>query len=277
MKTFTLTFSEMRDKWLSSFNGKHTEIIGNSANCSEYNRLKSSWITNPDFYGGSPQDMVTYLKDGFFVDAMDNVDISTMPVRKRKRPRFNDCEGEFRYDLFEVGDENYFCDWTRREAIPGITVEFSTGFLASVSQATIAAYMRWIFQALLAIETAGIDAAIYAVNTGNGRLKGYSEPCKYRLEVKREGQINDFTNWSALFSPGGYRQLGFFTFHLMADHFNTTPGAGYGSPLSNGWNVKWNAEMRILEISHEGSREAGFPEQQMTEALISALGQARGN
>lgn len=276
MRTFDLSWTELREKWLTAFSGNESEVIRNGANLSQYRYLRNKWNDTPSFYGGDPQDMVVYFREGFFVEALEEIDTSTMPIRKRKRPRWNDCEGDFRYDLFVSGDDNHFCEWTKREATPGLTVEFSTGFSAHVSAKTIAAYMRWICQALIAIENAGIDAAIYAVNSGNRRLRGSNDIAKYRIEVKREGERNDFTTWSALFSPGSYRQLGFFTFHLMADYFNDAPTQGYGTPISKGWDVRWNRETKTLEITHQGIHENGFPERDMTEALVAALTEAKG-
>lgn len=278
MLEYTLTFAEMRDKWIAGYRDNDTSFLANSHNADRYRSLKNEWISAPDWYGGNPDDTLRYFQDGFQTDMLDCVDTSAMPVRKRAKPKYNDCEGDFRYDLFASGDDNYFVQWSQRESIPGITVEFSTGFLADVPASTIAEYMRWLCAALIAIESAGIDAAIYATSYGVRRFQTSSDSLKWRMEVKREGERNDFLNWSALFSPASYRQLGFFTLILAAESLGHSVNPGMGATQSDSWNVTFEKETRTLKISHvsKGYATRSFPEKEMTDKLISALAESRG-
>ena len=274
MHEFRITFSEMRDKFISAWKGNNPLQV----NRSNYDELKQEiWADQSTWSGGSPDDMVRYLRDGYVVPGLSAIDTSVIPAKKKRRPRFNDCEGDFRYDMFQSGEENCYLDWTKREITPAITVEFSTGFRYMVKAETIAAYSRWVCQALIALEEAGVDCAIHATISGIRRFAGeYNESSKIYIAVKQEGERCNFLNWSALFSPGCYRQLGFFTILLMAENSQRKAHHGFGQSSSARWNVKWNSEKKTLEITHDASSEDRFPEEIMTTKLIAALAEARG-
>jgi len=272
---FTIRYTEMRDKFIQAYHGQSPLGL----NRSNYSELKADWNRQASWYGASAVDTIRYLQDGFVIPGLQGIDTSVIPARKRQKPRFNDCEGEFRYDLFESGDDNYFVDWTKREIQPAITVEFGSGFRGGTPAKVISDYSRWVCQALIAIEQSGIDSSVFATIKGAGRFADgnrLAEKQTIRIEVKREGERGDLLQWSRLLSPASYRHLGFFTILLMGDHFNRKVSGGIGGSSGEGWNVKWNSEKKSLEITHKAETREDFPERMMTEKLISALAEARG-
>lgn len=288
MLEFTTTFAEMRDTWIAGYRDNDFSAFTNSHNASVFRSQCSGRGYDKKWSGATGAEMLEWFREGYTVSALDDISADAMPVRKRSRPRYNDCEGDFRYDLFMTGDENHFVQWSNRESIPGITIEFGTGFRGHVPASVISEYMAWICSALIAIEASGIDAAIYATCEGIRRFENsahfnpYSETpdLKWRLEVKREGERNDFQTWSALFSPGSYRILGFFTNSLAADRLGKRVSDGMGGSVSKGWGVSWNSERRILEINHDAGDQGmshSFPAELMTEQLKNALESAKQN
>lgn len=275
MLTFEITFSEMRRKFLAAAKG---EIVTSARNAGALELFVGKWMRNSgNFYGCRLAETLSYLASGFEVEGLDGINPDAIPRRKRARSRFNDSEGDFRYDLFCSGDDRYYLEFERREVIPGITVEFETGFLADIPAETIAAYARWICQALIAIETSGVDAAIYATATGSRRMTDSDENLQWRMSVKKEGERCDFTEWSALFSPGSYRQLGFFTNILAADANMRRISTGMGASISKGWGVSFDKDSRTLRITHVSTGYPGirFPEADMTAKLSQALSDAK--
>jgi hypothetical protein len=285
MLEFTMTFSEMRDTWIAGYRDRDFSAFRLPHNASVFRDQCSGY--RGSWHGSSGAEMLEYFREGFTVPGLDDISADATPVRKRARPRYNDCEGDFRYDLFMTGDENHFVQWSERESIPGITVEFGTGFRGHFSASAIAEYMAWICSALIAIEASGIDASIYATCKGfsrferNANRRSFRETpapdLKWRLEVKREGERNDFQSWSALFSPGSYRILGFFTNSLASDRLGEKVSSSMGGSVSDGWGVRWNSERRILEISHNAGdhNNEDFPAEMMTEQLKIALESAK--
>lgn len=270
----TLTFSEIRDSWVSAFRDNDTSIFSRMANRDVFLGQSQAYRHSAGFYGSTGAEMLEYLREGFTLPGLDDISATVAPVRKRSRPRYNDCEGDFRYDLFLTGDENHFVQWSNRESIPGITVEFETGFSSFVPASVIAEYMAWICSALIAIEASGIDSAIYVANEGHRITRNDSDSVRYRMEIKREGERNDFQSWSALFSPGAYRILGFFAITVATDRLGFSTDSGMGKPISKGWGVRWDSEKRTLVISHDGQGR-DFPESFMTDQLKSALDAAK--
>src|SRR5262252_9367655 len=157
VKPMKIPFTELRDMFFGLARGNDAGLVINRNRSLE---LLSQWKKDRDWFGSSTDEMDGYLTEGFFVEGLESLDTSTIPVRKRKRIRYNDSEGEFRYDLFMSGDDNYFADWTKRESIPGMEVLIAWGFSGGVPARTIEQYNRWILRALIAIEAAGVDCSI---------------------------------------------------------------------------------------------------------------------
>lgn len=218
--------------------------------------------------------MAGYLESGYTPEKTPFFDTSTLPVRKKKRSRYNDCEGDFRYDLYTAGDENCFVEWSQRESIPGLHLQFFFGFTASVSGAVIDCYTDWLLGAFTTLESSGVDCSISAFSRGERRYGKTGEYTEWHIEVKREGERNDFTEWSALFAPNSYRTLGFFTTCMSAEFNNRTASSGMGRSAGPNWSVKFDTEKRVIEISAD-SDASSFPEQRMTEELEAAIAASR--
>lgn len=276
MSAFKITFSELREKWLAAFRGSEMPNLS-AANSRVLQAKLNDWrkYDAAEFSGATGAEMESNLVNGFIVPGLSEFDSNAIPVRKRQRPRFNDCEGDFRHDLFLSGDENHFIDWTKRETMPGVSVEISMGFRASTPAEVINEYNRWILQALVAFETAGVETSVSIYNRGTSRFVESSGATEYFIEVKREGERNDFTDWGAILGPGSYRILGFFTIILAAENNGCKCNSGFGSSATKEWGVEWNRHERKLQIKQPHTA-MHFPEAEMTQQLNKAIAQIRG-
>lgn len=270
---FRISMSELKAQFLTAAkNGASRLSLSNRTN---YARTQYILDMDSEFAGASTEDFVSHCETGYSVAGME-LDTSVIPVRKRKRSRYNDCEGDFRYDEYSSGNENCFVEWTKREAIPGIHVQFFLGFVGFTPASVITEYCAWILSALVTLESAGVDCSVSVFNRGMDRSNGIrSRSDEFHIDVKREGERNDFTEWSAILAPGSYRKLGFFCLMLAADSRNESVAANFGRSTGNHWGVTYDSEKKIIEISAESGTNH-FPADQMTAALGAAIASARG-
>jgi hypothetical protein len=69
------------------------------------------------------------------------------------------------------------------------------------------------------------------------------------MRVKRENELSDFTNWSVLFSPTGYRHVGFCAKLVAADKLGMYASSSLGMTLEgDGWHLDYDKENSILKI-----------------------------
>lgn len=269
---FRIGMSDLKAQFLTA--AKHGSSKLTLSNRRNHSRVDTIFGMSKSFVGATKEEFVDHFERGYSAPMMD-LDTSVIPVRKRKRARYNDCEGDFRYDLYSSGDDNCFVEWTKREAIPGIHVQFFLGFTAETPAGVITDYCKWILSALTTLEASGVDCSVSVFNRGMGRTEGSYRSDEFHIDVKREGERNDFTEWSAVLAPGSYRLLGFFTLVLAADSRNETCSAGFGGSTGERWGVSFDADRKIIEISAESTTRS-FPEERMTKELGNAIAKARG-
>jgi hypothetical protein len=273
-EVFRINMGELREKFLSAHRN-YGRLDGVSINASSVAHY--STIPSDNWTGGGASDFANYFENGFMPSHVPEFDTSVIPIRKKKRSRYNDCEGDFRYDLYTAGDENCFVEWTRRESIPGLHIQFFFGFLAKVPAEVITQYTDWLLGAFTTLESAGVDCSISVFNRARKRYLrsiGSEEIAEFHIEVKRESERNDYTFWSALFAPGAYRILGFFTVCLMAEFNKRQVNPSMGASLGKDWGVTFNPETRVIEISAYSLAD-DFPEERMTRELAAAIEASR--
>lgn len=271
---FRISMSDLKAQFLTA--AKHGANKLSLTNHRNYGRVDYIFGMDKSFTGASVSEFVDHFERGYSAPTID-LDTSVIPVRKKKRGRYNDCEGDFRYDLFASGDDNCFVEWTKREAVPGIHVQFFLGFTAFTPASVITDYCRWILSALTTLEASGVDCSVSVFNRGANRTENRRNGSvdEFHIDVKREGERNDFTEWSAVLAPGSYRILGFFTLVLAADSRNEVCSGGFGGSTGERWGVDFNAEKKVIEISAESTTSA-FPEERMSIELGKAIAAARG-
>jgi hypothetical protein len=260
-------FTEIADGFKSAVNG--TAKMKRPVNSKKLRELVNRWsYDSGGFFGCTTADMLDWLARGFNAGALQGIG-SVTPSKDRRRIRYAE-EGEFQYDLMRSGFDYPFLQWDKRESIPGLKVEVGLNFNASTDASVVLDYEKWICRALYALETAGVDLAVDIVSHINGALRN-GQNFDLRITVKRENESMDWTQWSAMFSPGGWRMLCFYSIVAAADHFNGDVDEGLGrSNQTNSWNVQFDDETRILRFLVPNS-PGHFPENEMTEKLLNAI------
>jgi len=231
-------------------------------------REDSSWT------GYSTSDVKEWLSKGFNPPALD-LGNPPVPIREKRRLRFAEEGDEFHIDLAYSGVDEYFSEWTKREAIPGLAVQAEMWMSSSTPSETTEAYFSFICRALYALEMAGVDTEVTLTYTSDDVHPG-AHTSRIEIVVKKENEASDFNSWSAMISPASLRAFGFASMCLHSDERNQPVFSYMGSARyeQNRFFVQWNPESRKLEIgcpSTPRMSPGGFPEDYMQAQLKKAL------
>jgi hypothetical protein len=273
--TWLIDWSELRDKVIDAQNGKRVcEIAENQKQFKEYvtpTGSRAKWT------GYGTEEIKRWIVSGYQVQGLILGD-PPVPIRDKRKLRFNEDEGEFHYDLAMSGDDNYFSEWTKREIIPGLAVEAEISFVCSTDNKILTDYFAWICRAVYSLEENGVDCQVSLTMTMPNVFGGYGDPKRRTIvRVKKENEISDFTFWSAMISPACFRTFGFCAQTLNADAHGRKVSSGQGSNSgSRQWSVKFNPDRRVMEIKCPYSGGGySFPEEDMTRQLHEALAETR--
>jgi hypothetical protein len=265
---FRIDFKSLREIYLRVAKG----------NVNDFNRLNNKdkagtyqqrWKKR-DFYGATSDEMRRWLENGYPVQGLDVFPSDLVPKRKRRRIVFTE-DGEMQLDLVLAGFDYPFLEWEKRPTKPGMSCVFETAFSAITQSEVIAEYQVWIARALQTLEINGYDLEV-SVSLPASEVWNRGGKVGIEIIVKRENEASDFASWSAMFSPGGFRHLGFTALMLTADHFDRDVRGDLGIPESFGeWKVTYDEETRIL---HTGvpRHPHSFPEREMTDQLNAIIG-----
>lgn len=223
------------------------------------------------------KDMAKFIKEGYpvFAQAIEEAEIS--PLRKRRHLRYNDFEGEYQHDLFLSGDSNYFQDFPKRLRNPGARFNINQAFSAATNGKTVVEYLRWNLKSLMALESSGIDCAV-TVHSAYESLFQSGKDCTVIIPVKKENEASDYKAWSALFSPGGYRILTFFSMIIAADRLDEDISSLFGYPIGKSeYCVEFNTDFRDITIWNpvKGFSQQEFNPNRMTATLMDKMELAR--
>lgn len=268
-----LDYATIRDRFKAvvAEDSYPVSIEGNRKRLSD---LKRSEWTRPDWTGCTIADMKDWIANGFKVAELSDLHPDLIPVKPRRKLKFDE-DGELQLDLVFSGFDYPFLEWEKREKKPGIRVNIGFTFDCGVSARMVADYATWLARALTTLENEGFDAEVNLRMTLTDLWSG-GPLHSVEIRVKRENEAADFSQWSAIFSPGGFRMLGFVGLVMAADLNKRTATGHLGFPkTANDWKVSFDAETRTLAVENPDGGRGEFPTQRLTDDLRSALETAR--
>lgn len=224
------------------------------------------------FQGYTRGQLERWVSEGFVTESLKGIAEFTPPIRSKRRLQFVEEGDEFHLDLAQSGMDEYMSQWTKRETIPGIRVDFQVKFGGGTDEKVVNAFNAWTNRMIYSFESAGIDAEINYVYRGlSGR--SMNRPHYTVVRLKQENEAVDFLGISPMLSPAAFRGFAFAALAMQGKE----QGFGVGSGISkkevdqhNDWKVS---------LSEDGSRilvqtfyAAGhFPEEEMTIMLRDTL------
>lgn len=227
----------------------------------------------PDFYGSTLEEMRGWLREGYFSPELS--DAATQVKEIDQSEIVYDEEGE-NVDVAAAlsGDDSPFYEPEDRPVRPGIRVVVQLAFLGVTRKEIIAEYGAWVAAILANFEGEGIDVELdVELPSAMMLVKGDAESRNNMIvRVKRAGEIRDYSDYSALFSPGGFRLLGFTARAMACQEWGVKCAQGYGCSDKGQWGVEWTPEDRTLKITRPPS-PMDFPQEMMTEKVEKLLAQ----
>jgi hypothetical protein len=278
MNSHTFDYGELTTAW-KAFHADPMAVYGQSRNAGAGNSLAGNWKSDGgSWIGCTIDEMRDWIDNGYRVEGLQGV-TSLLPAKPRRKLKFSEEGDELHIDLAWAGVDEPFSEWEKRVSKPGLSVEIYMTFSASFPHKTLNAYQRWIARALQTLDENGVDMEVNIVNRVSGANSDNGrEITDTKIRVRKPGEAADFANWSAMFSPGGYRMLGIMSTGIHVDRQGGHVTHGYGRPRDYGsWEVAYDADRNVIVIgNHNDPYGTDFPEHEMTEKLRSVLSKVSG-
>lgn len=235
------------------------------------NNTITRWDSEQGFIGATPDEMLKRLHNGYDFDK--TLAPSSLPFVEsyRKRPRYtDDPEGDYDHDLYMNGETEYFLTKPKRESLIGLRLNIRYDFNCNVSAKFISEYGQWIGSVIEALQTRGYDLEIMvmqsALHTFTHDKQG---PDQQMVRVSRFGERVMPRDWSALFSPGGYRMLLWLAMFLGADESGEQLSESLGMADGERFDISWEPKRREItfHVNSRGSKK--YPAEDMTRKFES--------
>ena len=208
------------------------------------------------FYGSSPEEMIQWCKDGYPLSIPTIHTAMTKRANKRKFIRAE--EGELILEAAYSGEDMPFLNQTKLPARPGLRIVAEYSTLESTPPAALAAYGKFLGELSALYQSKGYDLGLSISLPGHDRFRksGKSETL---ITLKREGQMSEPKEWSAIFAPSGYRMLGFVSHLMLGDKHKLTVVSTMGRTRTSGkFNATFDKPTRTLKITVPNSYQE-FP------------------
>lgn len=234
---------------------------------------KWRWRHGKPQYLASGDEMKTWFRDGFRTDAFENL-AERVPAALAHRPSWNEEEGDIDISRLYGGFDDFYMGPVERPTKPGVRVQIEMAFACGVKQKTIEEYGAWVNSLLGSMEAYGIDMVVDLWIPLDDLFNGdRGIRTNVLVRVKNANEVSDFTEWSILFSPAGYRQVGFAAKCVAGDKIGKRVTYSYGMTIGGKtWGLEYdkeNATVRITVNQRAGGSEA-VPFDKLTKMAIDA-------
>jgi hypothetical protein len=235
------------------------------------NRIINKWSYENSFFGCTPDEMLKRLHTGYDFDK--SLAPSSLPFVEsyRKRPRYtDDPEGDYDHDLYMNGETEYFLTKPKRESLIGLRLKIRYDFNCIVNAKFIAEYGQWIGAIIESLQTRGYDLEIMVMQSSDGTygMKGNGVD-QQMVRVSKFGERVMPRDWSALFSPGGYRMLLWQAIFLGADESGLRLSPSLGRADGRGFDISWEPKAREITFHVNSNANGKYPAEDMTRKFES--------
>lgn len=206
-----------------------------------------------EWEGGTHGQTVQYLRDGYRAPEFIH-SAAYVPMAAKKRPTWADePDGDLDLGRLYGGYDTPYMVPAEQEKKPGLRVMVEFAFAAGVDSSTIEQYGAWVAGLLGALESTGYDLTVDMWIDLDGLFVGVKNGATRHnvlVRVKRPNEVSDFTEWSALFGPTGYRHLGFCAKLVAGDKLGYRCSGGLGMTLGGQtWGLDYDKDESILKIT----------------------------
>jgi hypothetical protein len=213
-------------------------------------RYRTRTIQIPDEVLASGADLSEWFKNGYRAEAFENL-ADRVPSALQNRPVWSDEDGDLEVNRLYGGFDDFYMGMAERPAKPGIRLQIEMAFAAMVKQKTIEEYGGWVNSLIGSMEAYGIDMVIDLWIPLDDLFEGdHGVRTNVLVRVKNANEVCDFTDWSILFSPGGYRQVGFAAKCVAGDRVGKRVNSYYGNTIGGKtWGLDYDRDESIVRIT----------------------------
>lgn len=228
------------------------------------------------WHGYTVGQLSRWLSDGYESETIQSLQDFTPPLREKRRYIFDEEGDEIHLDLAWSGADNFHSQWTKRETIPGVSIEVATCFSFGASAQPINDYNRWVCKVVYSLETSGVDCEINTV-CQDRNLFNDGEIRTTVVRLKSENEATDFLSFSAMLGPPAFRSFMFLAHSVWAEEEMGKIDQGQGSVSGHDeWGVEYDSEHRVIRLTAP-YHPSKFPEEDMTRQLREVLKSMKEN
>lgn len=259
----TMTYDDVAQTWRGIVHDRR-QIPGQAR---AQNTLLDGWRDQPDHYGATLAQMTDWVDHGRLADGMTIK--ASPPSFDRQKLRFNDFDGELDVERLLDGDDRPFRLREKRQRQRAVRLAIQYNFRSNVDPSVLAAYAHWCAELIAGLQSGSFDLQIDVFSDVKMEILKATRPVRTNIRVKRFGKRSSLKSWGALFSPAGFRMLG-FTARLMACHEHGVPcNPNMGASQAPGWGLSFDEETRTLTINTNASEGVRFPKEMMDTKLAA--------
>ena len=218
--------------------------------------------------GGSADQTRDWIRNGY--KAPGSPVTGRVDAAPRKRTRWREEGDELSLERAWSGDPTPFAS---REpgTKAGITITADLNMLASTGANVLRDYGAWLASLVAGYTASGHDVELYGTYPCEGLFSKGPRVTNHKIRLKRFGQQSDYTAWSPLFSPTGFRHIIFAMWAIDAARKGFVCDSGLGhSTNDKPWGVQFDPATTTLTIERPASA-ASFPAERMTELVKAAF------
>lgn len=220
---------------------------------------------NDGWSGGTGADTLKYIREGYFAPEFAH-SAEYVPRGEKIRNVWNDEEGDVDAGRLLAGNDDFFLGSQKRPHRPGLRVQIEFAFAWTVSSKTIQEYGAWVAGFLASLEQTGFDLVVDMWIPLDELFQYARGRTNVLMRVKRHNEVSDFTEWSALFGPTGYRHLGFTAKCVAGDKVGKRVSDYFGMTIGGkSWGLEYDREQSLVSITC--NQRAGGGERFPFEAL----------
>jgi hypothetical protein len=223
--------------------------------------------------GARPNDTVAWIENGFRAPEFSH-SAEYIPKHDKRRAFWNEEQGEVDLGRLYGGYDDFFMDVMNRPSRPGMRIQIEYSFSWTTKPNIIAEYGAWCAGFIRSLEMSGYDLVVDMwIHLDDLYHGDYNQRTSVLIRVKRENEVSNFTEWSALFSPSGYRHLGFLAKCIAGDKIKKQATGSLGTCITGDWDVKYDNERSttLITCNQMGGSNDGAKKKLMKAAIREGL------
>jgi hypothetical protein len=217
--------------------------------------------------GGSGAQTLEWLRNGYFAPELQAA-AELVPATERVRVGWSEEDGDIDIGRLYGGYDDYMLEVSPSDTKPGLKLTADIFFAALVDPKVVREYGAWLAGLIGALEQGGYDLEIAACTPVDALYEGSTKRSNVEINVKRPGELSDFTEWSALFAPTGLRHLCFTAFGVASEKVGKRQTSHMATSIISAWGVTYDADANHLHVSvNQRHGRGAFPIERLNEQL----------